>query len=230
MPPALRFLSVLFIFSIAHNVSGEESAPSAIPDIRASPTKEQIAAWIEQLGDEEYFRREDAQIRLRMAGQGVVPSLKAATAATRDMERKARLMHLLTALEREAQLDQALAKLDGDDWPQVEAAVRACIELCLKDTRLWEHFCDAAAKQDTGSVAAAVARWGIKDDNYLMARRDIGLADLTQAKADGMNARADRLRAGRRNLESLFTECLAAFKAAHKRKKGETPKGPPAKP
>lgn len=229
MRTALPFLSVLFIFAATHNVSGEESAPSANPDIGASPTKEQIAAWIEQLGDEEYFRREDAQMRLRIAGQGVVPGLKAA-AATPDIERKARIAELLEALERDARFEQAFPKLSAGDWPTVEAGIRECMKLCLKDGLLWERLCDAAAKQDTGSVAAAVARWGMKDDNYLNASRAIGMAEVARTHEDGLNERADRLRAGNRTLQVLFDDCLAAFNAVHETKKDETPKDPPEKP
>lgn len=229
MRTALLYLPVLLTLIPAHVVTAEERAPRANPDIGASPTKEQVAAWIAQLGDDEYFRREDAQMRLRMAGQSVVPNLQAA-ATTRDMERKARIAALLEALERDARFDQAFPRLNAKDWPTVEAAVRECMNLCLKDGLLWARLCDAAAKQEPGSVAAAVARWGLKDDNYLNASRAIGMTEAGRSDDDGLNERADRLRAGSRTLKGLFDDCLAAFNAKQSPKQAEAPKDPPAEP
>lgn len=61
MRSALPFLSVLFIFSTAHNVSGEENTDGSNPDTAVSPAKELVAAWNKELGGEAFVVRKAAE-------------------------------------------------------------------------------------------------------------------------------------------------------------------------
>ncbi|MCK6474178.1 MAG: hypothetical protein L6R28_20860 [Planctomycetes bacterium] len=137
MRASLPFLSVLFIFSAAHNVSAEENAPSANSDIGASPTKEQVASWIEQLGDEEYEVREAAERILRNAGSSVTPMLESAHRTTGDAETCARLDRLLCSYRWMQRFDEARADLRSTDFQIVRSGLQKLLDLAVEEPDLW---------------------------------------------------------------------------------------------
>lgn len=138
MRTALPFLSVLFIFAATHNVSGEESAPSANPDIGASPTKEQIAAWIEQLGDEEYEIREASEKALRNAGGSIASMLDSAQRTTDDAEMGARLDRLLRGHRWMQRFEEARADLRSTDFQLVRSGLQKLLDLAVNEPDLWK--------------------------------------------------------------------------------------------
>ena len=69
------------------------SFPSAAP-APAKPTPEQIAAWVKQLGDNDFAVREEATKRLWQAGEAAESALQAARSSD-DAEVKRRARELL---------------------------------------------------------------------------------------------------------------------------------------
>ncbi len=72
--------------------------PSVQPAEPEPPTKEMIARWIKQLGDDNFFVREKAMERLEDADYDAVPALRAAAGST-DLEIAQRAKELLDRIQ-----------------------------------------------------------------------------------------------------------------------------------
>ncbi|MCK6471007.1 MAG: hypothetical protein L6R28_04605 [Planctomycetes bacterium] len=86
--PTLRALELLLLLGVAH-LATAHAVQAADDDASKN------AAWIKQLGDEDFTVREKATAELRALGEAALPDLVRAYEAEADAERKQRLAALL---------------------------------------------------------------------------------------------------------------------------------------
>ncbi|MCC6475313.1 MAG: hypothetical protein IT514_16385 [Burkholderiales bacterium] len=126
---------MLFKFSIAHNVSGEERTTSANSDIGASPTKGQVETWVKQLATEDAPIREDAEKKLRDAGSAI-DDWMVAPAKGLSGNAQRRVLEIFDHHLRVAHFDETVGKLNEKDWLFVQLRLDTLLVLLLEDRYL----------------------------------------------------------------------------------------------
>jgi len=131
-----------------------------------APAPEQLAAWVRQLGDENFQTREEAQQKLLAAGQPAVAPLRTA-AQSEDAEVRTRAERILGELEAGDRIRAAMQKLGAGNWDEVKSALDVLVDQVGRKHGVEEAV--RAAARGSGQ-AAALAR---KLEAYLKQRQDL---------------------------------------------------------
>lgn len=114
----MRLAMLGFCLGLASMLGAEEHAAQVEP-----PKPEQIPGLIKELGSDDFAVREEAEKKLRRAGDEAVQPLKAAAQITQNEELKARASKILEYLTVGRKREQAIQALGSKDWPTVKAGL-----------------------------------------------------------------------------------------------------------
>lgn len=200
-----------------------------LPSKSEPPKPEQISAWIKDLGSTEFAVREEAEKKLRSAGDVAVQPLKAASQITENEELKARASKILEYLTVGRKREEAIKALGSKDWPTMKAGLDELFAELDNGRNI-----DADLKQaaQNGGPEAALAR---DLRNQLLALRKL-MEMENRAKANQKRAEGEKdLKVEVDKLSQQLSELRAQIKngmydKAHEALKKKSVQEPEAKP
>lgn len=114
-------VAALLVFTLAGLCAEEAAKP-------APPSQEAIAAWIKNLGSEEFQVREEAETQLRQIGPSIIPTLKDTAEKTEDAETRQRCERIVAELTAGPRIAQAIKEIDDADWEKAKKAIEVLME------------------------------------------------------------------------------------------------------